>query len=419
MFEIIAIIISLVLFFLNYMVNKDIFYPPALFCLIWSAILVFYLIFISINPADVYRIDGRCFFIFILGEIAFSISGLFAVNRTIKKEQTYDTANLQVPLDFYLFIVLLLVLPFYLMTLMNVIGASSVTDRNAYLILRYEFTQESVDIGPIKYINTITLFAFAIALYKFNFTDYFADSWLKKLYKYLFYVIILFYAVLSTGRTYFLFIACIYLGFKVISKTIKRKHIIVVITLFTLVFAANSFILGKAGGGELSISENLSAVFNSLSNYFLAGVYGLNSILVNNYVLDYGENTFRFFIAIANSAGITETQPKDLVLPYISSPISSNVYTLYYGYIKDFWYAGIGLIMLWGYIHSWFYYRAGRSFFSLYMYSILLYPLVMSFFQDQYMSLLSTWIQLIILGLIATGFISYKNNGLLSQKIEE
>ncbi len=41
----------------------------------------------------------------------------------------------------------------------------------------------------------------------------------------------------------------------------------------------------------------------------------------------------------------------------------------------------------------------------MFMYQYWFYPLIMSFFQDQYMSLLSTWIQLIFYGLVANLFI--------------
>ncbi len=412
MLEAVVILVSLALFVFNYTVNRDLFYPPALFCLVWSVIFISYSLYIVVNPSDVYIIDNRCLLVFLAGEIIFTVGGLFAVNRKTKNKTYYTTAAFNIPLDKYLFWILLLAMPVYLSTLMGVIGASSVKDANAYIILRYEFTNQEVDIGAIKYINTIVLFAFAVALYKFHFTGYVTDTWRKRLYKYLFYTLVIVYVILSTGRTYFLFISCIYLGFKVISKTIKRKHLIAVLVVFILVFAANSYILGKAGGERLSFVENMISVFNSINNYLLAGVYGLNSVFSSDFTLDHGQNTFRFFFALANSLGITKTPPKDLVLPYIPGPINSNVYTVYYSYIKDFWYAGIGIMMLWSYLHSWFYYRAGKSFFSLFMYAVLLYPLVMSFFQDQYMTLLSTWIQLIIMALLASGFILYsKDNG--------
>jgi oligosaccharide repeat unit polymerase len=168
-------------------------------------------------------------------------------------------------------------------------------------------------------------------------------------------------------------------------------------------------VLHKAGGENLSIGENVGSVFSSVLDYLLGGVYAFNSVIRSGFMPDYGENTLRFFIAAANSLGLTDSEPKPLVMPFINNPVISNVYSVYYPYAKDFWYFGILFNALWAYIHSWLYYRVKRNFIILFLYSILLYPLIMSFFQDQYMSLFSTWLQMIFLACIALPFIRYSN----------
>ncbi|NTQ55438.1 oligosaccharide repeat unit polymerase, partial [Enterococcus faecium] len=52
--------------------------------------------------------------------------------------------------------------------------------------------------------------------------------------------------------------------------------------------------------------------------------------------------------------------------------------------------------------------------FWIFLYSILIYPLLMQFFQDQYFSIFSTWMQLIIVG-----FLTLKTDLLFYVKIKK
>jgi oligosaccharide repeat unit polymerase len=81
--------------------------------------------------------------------------------------------------------------------------------------------------------------------------------------------------------------------------------------------------------------------------------------------------------------------------PYIKTPVLTNVYTVYQPYFLDFSYVGVVLIQFFlGLLHGHIYKRAvsGSAFFVT-LYGLSLYPLVMQFFQDQYLNLLSTWVQ--------------------------
>lgn len=408
MFETTALIISLALFFFNYSLNGDLFYPPALFSLIWTVVFAAYIIYTNINTGGVFNVDGRSFFVFISGEILFSAGALFAIDRKKLKDKSICKPAILHQFDKYLYWFLIIMLPLYIFKLMAIVGASSINDTNAFMILRYEFTQEDVDLGIIKYTNYIALFAFAIALYKFHYTGYKPVAWEQKLYKYSYYLIVTIYCVLSTGRTYLLILFCLYIGFKGISGVLKKRHYVFAgLTVFIL-FGAIALVLKKAGGDDLSFTQTIGSVFDSFTVYFVGGIYAFNSVIKDGFTLDYGENTFRFFVALFHSFGLTAKEPKNLVMPFITTPVMSNVYSLYYIYIKDFWYFGILFNFLWGYLHSWFYYRARKNFTYLFGYGLLLYPLVLSFFQDQYMSLISTWIQMAVLAYIATHFIKYE-----------
>lgn len=412
MFEAIALLFSFILLVFNYSVNKDIFYPPAMFTLVWTIVLISYIIFSSVNQGEAYFLDGECLLIFVLGEITFTTGGLFAVRRKLLQSKINYAIGFKYWFDKMVFFFLLIMLPLYIYRLQQIVGASSfeAPDANFFLILRFELIQGSGDLGLLAYLNTFAAFAFSIALYKFNFTKYKSVHWTQKAYKYLFYFLIVTYAILSTARTGILLLFCIYLGFKVVSGKLKTRHYIAAGLLFFLVFGIFAIVLHKGGGEFLSLTENVKSVLLTFSVYFLGGTYGLNSVIKQGYTLDYGKNSFRFFTTLFDALGIISTNKPETKMPFITNPILSNVYSIYYVYIKDFWYFGLIFNSIWSFLHSWLYYRAKINFFNLFMYAALIYPLVISFFDEQYLQLLSSWIQLIFYATLASFFIEYKSS---------
>lgn len=423
MIEAIAILFSLGIFLFCYFINRDIFYPPALFSFLWTAILIVYVIFMYANGATLeYIIDIRCLIIFVAGQIIFCAGSLLATNPALKTQITDYVPEIKYNFDKYIFAFLLLMLPLYIKGLINIVNSSeyatSRTDVNFFLALRYEFVKEGQSLGILEYLITFAAFGFAVALYKFNYTSE-ADnnSRLNRLYRFCFYTLVITYSVLSTGRTSMLLLLCLYIGFRKMKGTFTKKTLVISGIAAILVFAVYAFVLHKGGGEFYTLEQNLVNISNSLMSYTLGGVYAFNNFFIAGENPAYGEYTFRFFIALSHSAGLTDKQPVDLVMPFVYTPIMSNVYSVYYVYIKDFSYFGLVFFGLFGYLHTRFYYRAKRDFFNLLMYSVFLYPLVMSFFQDQYFSLLSTWMQLTFFACIALPFIEYKKRSEIKHKI--
>lgn len=409
MIEIIfTILFSIALFAVNYTVNADIFYPPALFNLIWTVIYIFYALFIIGRTEESYFLNWQTLLIFISGQVLFSLGSLFAV----KRDKSKATNEIRLPevlysFDKIIFVILLVLFPLYLYKIIALVNNSGISGE-FITVVRYEFAVEQVDIGVIKYANSLAFFGFAIAVYKFNFTKGVPLTVWQKLYKYSYYLIAVSYSLLSAGRTYIMFIFCIYLGSRIVKGNIRLRNYLVMLGIILFVFVVFSVILKKGGDSDLSFAENIGSVYNSFVSYLLGGAYGFNLVVTQGFQPDYGQNVFRFFIAIGNALGITSIEPKELVMPFYTNPIVGNIYSVYYPYIKDFRYIGLIFFCIWGYVHTFFYYRAGKNFTCLFIYSILLYPLLMSFFQDQYVSLFSTWVQMLILVLIAQPFIQNK-----------
>jgi oligosaccharide repeat unit polymerase len=412
MIEAICVLLaSISLFAANFYVSKNVFYPPAIFSLIWTIVLFSYLLFLSNHNGSSYLLETRTLIIFLSGQIIFSVSGLlvFSYLKSEKSEVITERVIL-FSFDKWLLVFLLGMFPIYIKAIVNIVDNSKLANVNFYLALRHEYVNNGINLGVLDYLNTISVFSFAFVQYKFNFLSNGQLANRKNiLYKCLFYLVVFAYAFLSTGRTYFVLLLSIYIAFKVISKSIKKYHIVFASVLVMVIFIANALILGKGASVDNSASENANSIFNNFTIYFLGGAYGFNSLMKTDFIFEYGENVFRFFISVAHALGITSLQPKELVMPYITSPIDSNVYSMYYNYFKDFGYFGLFFNAIWGALHTFFYCKAKLNFrfLNVCCYALLMYPLLMSFFQDQYMSLLSTWIQLLFFAIIANFFITH------------
>ncbi|MFY8126992.1 MAG: O-antigen polymerase, partial [Chitinophagaceae bacterium] len=391
---------SLLILLINYFISKNVFFPPTLYSLIWSTVMFSYVAFLAINTESNFIVDIKTLLVFLCGQILFSISGIVVFVNTKIPEHVLIKGDykFKYPIDTWLTLFLLLMFPFYLKEIIKIAESSRYANINLYLALRHEYVNNGINLGVLDYLNTISVFTFALYQYKHNF---FEKRIGKKYYqiaiKYLLYLITFSYAFLSTGRTYFLLLLSIYFAIKVLSRNMKKYYFVIGAIIFFMLFIVNAFILNKGADVNDSFEDNILSLVENLSIYFLGGVYGFNHVIKSNITFDYGENVFRFFIALAKAFGIVNSKPKELVMPFITNPIDSNVYTIYYNYFKDFGYFGLLFNLIWGYLHTIFYFKAKLrgNFINVYIYALLVYPLVMSFFQDQYMSLLSTWIQLI------------------------
>ena len=86
----------------------------------------------------------------------------------------------------------------------------------------------------------------------------------------------------------------------------------------------------------------------------------------------------------------------------IGNGVTTNVYTFYQYYISDFGCIYALLIQfLVGIFHGVSYKNMSQmKNYWIYIFCFSIYPLIMQFFQDQYISLMSTWIQILIFGFV-------------------
>lgn len=151
--------------------------------------------------------------------------------------------------------------------------------------------------------------------------------------------------------------------------------------------------------------QNREFYLTRFENYISGGLVAFCNWAENrDNAFTYGRCTFRFFYAILDLLGIN-VHVESIVEPYVENLNGNvgNVYTIYKWYANDFGiiYAVMIQLVL-GSIHGILYKHtySKKSYFYLLMHALLYYPLVMQFFMDEYSTMLSLWIQYIIMGMV-------------------
>lgn len=120
--------------------------------------------------------------------------------------------------------------------------------------------------------------------------------------------------------------------------------------------------------------------------------------LENNESMIFGENTFRFYYAVAHSLG-QSIPPAEVILDYVEIPELTNVYTGLFPYYYDFGMVGIVLFsLIIGLLFGLLYYTAGRGgLLALFSYGALIICLLSMFFHDLFFAGVSSHLQVIII----------------------
>ena len=400
--ELSFIFLQFLLFVANYQImKKRIMHPAVLFSLLWSTVLLLHFIFkLTILP-DLFPLSISTFFIFFIGTLAFSFGGFIQTILWQKKHTEIapvkiGQSNINLTLRIILLIILVVGLPFYIQAAYRVFLASNID--NFFVGLRTELSYGSEDIGPLKYLVSLSYVILAINMY-----CYFKEK--KRTNNILLiasFLITITYAVFVTGRGLFLELLLIYLGLSyLLNKKFSTKKLFYFFAFFILVFVSIGVMYGKGGSEENTVKENIQPITEVTAVYLASPLNALEWERHHQLQINYdGNHSLRFFMKIAEQLKLVPSaKVEELTQPFVFVPYPTNVYTIYSPYIRDFgnFYAWC-MLFLFGFIHTFVYFKAVSTKsirYSVY-FSFLLFPLFMSFFEDQYMSLFSTWLQVFV-----------------------
>lgn len=192
----------------------------------------------------------------------------------------------------------------------------------------------------------------------------------------------------------------------IIIKRKSLKQILKVLSIMSVLFIFIFVVYAKLKSPYQE--QNKEFFFKKLENYTAGGLIAFCNWAENgNIQYKNGRCTFRLFYAIFNKMG-ADVEVEPLIEEYVENINGNigNVYTFYHWYAKDF-----GLIyavcmqlvigMLHGILYKNTYQKRTHSW--LIMHSLFYYPLIMQFFMDEYSTLLSLWLQYIVMLFIFCG----------------
>lgn len=370
--------------------------PAVVFSMVWTSGILLHILFSYTLLPDIFPLSASVYLLFTIGVLAFGM-GAFLAQPIEIHWQSDSIPSITLSLRVLLLFIVLAVLPFYVKKAIDIVIASEI--ENFLVGLRWELNYGDADYGWYKYFILLSIVTYAVCLIE----SIKMPNLVNRLITIIALLVTLVYVVLFTGRTFFLMILVVYIFSKYILSanfSIRKLAFFLVLALF--VFIVFGLFFNKGGNIEDSFQDNVRST-SELTAIYLAGSLSAFQYEVENMseVGFNGVNSLRFFYVIGEKLGfaLPPNFKTSLVQEFVYVPYETNVFTFYSPYFRDFGFIyPILCLILFGFIHAKAFIIAKSSLnpkMIIYC-GLLMYPIVMSIFSDQYFSLFSTWIQIIV-----------------------
>lgn len=392
-----AILIHILLTFINYKISKSFIYPPTTFTLLWTVLLCL----LVLSGDFFYQISEFTLLIFVIGSLAFSIGGWmvsFFKIRTllyVKPAREWERKLLD-----WILVLVLILLPFYYFKIAYLSDLSGVDDFWKGIRAQTstgDKTQESF--GIFAYLGNLVSIASVASL-----SLYLKGNYSKKK-TYLFISAAILFGLLSAGRSGPFLTVLSILFILIMNRKFQIKSFLIFSVILFLLFTVPAVLLGKGVDIEANIIENLKSLKETIQIYALGGLVAFDNSVSNPNSIESGGLTFIFFIKVMKFFG-SEIQAPASILDYTETPWLTNVYTLYFPYYSDMGITGVFLIMvLLGLILTYFYRKTllGRPEYAL-LSATGFAMILLSSIGDGFFATLSLWFQVAIFSFLLYKF---------------
>lgn len=361
--------------------RRDAAHPSVLVTALWGGLLTSF----QLLPHSMSPVSMETTLLVTAAAVSFWLGCLARprVRQTPIRRDQWDATALRP----WLYGVALLGLPFYVLRALDIAESANLTEL-WYVNLRIALSFDEADFityGPLAYLVPVAFASTLIELVCSKAVLFERKGWVM-------FVVAISYAVLSTGRTYLLLLL-VSVAFVLLAQrriSLRRIAYAGVIGIGLIFFGIG--ILANKVAVDVVEGVNLTP-FDALALYVLSPLAALDVALRAGISLDWGLNMLRTPLAVVKALG-GDAVVVPLVKEYVFVPEATNVYTVFLPYLKDFGVAGaIAALFAFGAGHTYLYEKAkAQDPRWIIACALSLYPLAMQFFQDQYFSLLSTWV---------------------------
>lgn len=286
-------------------------------------------------------------------------------------------------------LLVILAIPFVYQRAVFLAGGDDIFSVLGYIRLRSAMTEDGESFGVLSYFSILAIVVASISVASYS------ERGIRFFRLSLSILVCLFYAYISTARTFVLFLFLLLFFPLVLTGVIRFKGILIATFLMACAFVFVAAMTAKGVSVEAGATDNASSFAENLRGYTIAPFLAFSRLVSSPPAADWGLNAFRLVFTVLNTLGVTDQPPLALIRGYEFVPDPTNVYTVYETYFRDFLFPGVFIPPMFLIGHWWLYKKAkGLGGKWIYYYSASMYPLAMQFFQDQYFSLLAMWIQI-------------------------
>lgn len=390
-----VVLMHAMLMYINYCVSRSLLYPPAAFTCLWAVMLSL----LALSGNFFYPVSDYTLLIFTLGSLAFSMGGFFSetslINQCRRSCATYSYRRVAWLLDKTIWL-LILMIPFYFKRLHELSALSGVDD--FWMGIRTQTSsgqKDSVGFGLFGYLIALANFSSIAAL-----SECIRASYSKR--KTALIILLTFsYGMTTAARTGTITLLLSLICTLLLYGKFKARTAFLFSASFLFLFSAPAILLGKGGNVDASFSENMEGVIHSLQIYTLAGLVAFDQTVLHPGSIPSNNSTFMFFFSLLKALGF-DVKTVSPILDYTSTPVPTNVYSVYFPYYSDMGLIGLVCIMfVLGAALSFFYRRAvsARPEFIV-LYSLGFASLMLTCFVEAFFTALSYWIQATIFSFV-------------------
>lgn len=400
------IFMLLILVALSLFVYRDLLAPPFIATCAWAAS------FLALVFSDLdYDQDSLAFLFIVFGVFAFDFGFALSFWRCpaeLRKRRFEPCNERRLLKRSVMNVILLAELVITGYALITLVRASAISVDLAYLYTSLRSSESEYYLPTPSWVSygRNLVMAFSVCYLVTYFAGAFGADKRARLYAVIQFFIGLTCCLTLLNRNGVLNYACAVVGAFVVGKAASNKMIARGMALLAGAFTVFFVIFAYFKYGYLYINSgfDFGALFRDQFLAYLAiplACFQQYFDIPGSYLA--GANTFRFFIAIGEMLGF-DVNAQQLVQGFVSlgDGATGNVYTIFQYYYADFGavYALV-IVTLLGVLSGYLYKKMmTKDLFWMFLFSLLIYPTFMQFFQDQYLSLTSTWVQYVLVGLV-------------------
>lgn len=330
-----------ILTILTWRIGGTMLFPPALFSSIWTVTLLCILLardrFLAIS-------DYACL-IYLTGALAFSLGGVIALRvqkGRVPRKVVVDTRRLNRHVLDMLLVTLVVLFPYYLKVALKIAGTSNII--HALPAIRRRAVEAAGEnlFGVVGNLNVLAILVSIALIYE---TD---GTWSRRLRATVAVILALVYSAFTGSKYGAIFLITLFFVTQVKARKIRVATALVGVTIALSFFGGGVMLINLGGHGGKDVGATVNQVAKVISEYWLGSPIAFSEIAEKPDSLISSASIDRFPLEVGKQLGLSVRIPSinnPVYTPISGDGSSTNAYTIYLSYFKDYGWGGTVLLL--------------------------------------------------------------------------